>query len=110
MIVDLFKEKIMKDGSYVTYEIGMLVDSRIQILLVKATSWTIRNDVLIFWMDAQEKQYRAVFKSWCYIRRVEEEEFVRPLVITKEFIKNQISCARKKPSQNLLLEGSKLED
>lgn len=105
MIVDLFKEKPMKSSVCHTYEVGILVESRIQIILVRASLWTIRNDTLIFWMDKEEKSYQALFKSWCYIRRVEEEEFIRPIVITKEFVKNQISAARKKPSQNLLLEG-----
>lgn len=106
MIIDLFKENSMNGSSLHLYEIGILVDSHLQLVTVWASLWKINNETLVFFCEKEEKIIQAIFKSWCYVRRIQRTDFINSVVITKEFVKNQISCARKTPS---LIKGREMD-
>lgn len=84
-----------------TYEVGILVGTHLHLLMMKCVEVEIRNDILIFWADEEKSLYRALIKQWCFFRRVEEADFMRPIMITQEFVKNQIEHVKKKPPGKL---------
>lgn len=98
MIVNLFKEK---REMLIAYEVGILNENQMHIVFVRANSWEVKNEVLVFYQDKDGMRSQALFKVWSYVRRVEEEAMIRPVMITTEFVKNQIEHV-KKPRQRLL--------
>lgn len=96
MIVDLVKDASSKKKQNALYEVGILVNSAMHVMLISASKWEVVRDTLIFW-SADDAKERAVFRVWHYLRRIEEDAFIRPISVTREFVKNQIAHVKKKP-------------
>lgn len=92
MIVNL--NKISKKPQLHFYEVGLMANQSLHVVMVRAFKWMIHKDVLHFYRSGKSKNQCAIFTSWVYIRRVEENRFVEPLFVTKEFVKEQVTLAK----------------